>query len=104
MYVQNREKTPDIILQHVESRYIEVYKKYHIIVYIMIRHVRLLAKRQQQFMQTSMNTKQQPNTKKLPYQDFLKIYKWQNGRTSWIQPIVCVNLKFKMKSSSKHLV
>lgn len=48
----------------------------------MLRHLRLLAKKQQQVMQTNVPTKQQPTAKRLEYQDFLKIYRWQNYRNT----------------------
>ena len=48
----------------------------------MLTRFRLLAKKQQQVMQSNIKTKQQPNTKKLAYQDFLKIHRWQNYRNT----------------------
>lgn len=48
---------------------------------MMLTRFRLLAKRQQIFKAT-MILEKQPNTKKLAYQDFLKIYRWQNYRNT----------------------
>lgn len=48
----------------------------------MLRQFRLLARRQQQILQTNVPTKQQPTVKKLEYQDFLKSYRWQNYRNT----------------------
>lgn len=47
----------------------------------MLRHFRLLARaKRRQVLETNALTKQEPNMKKLPYQDFLKICRWQNYR------------------------